>query len=90
MGFCCVSCEVLYLSIYAICHPRTPTFSLRAPHAFGSVVQWVTGCACSNVDLLPAALVLLTLPGCVVKQVVNVYQLRGAMVKLVALERNAT
>lgn len=87
MGFCCVSCEVLYLTTYALCHPNTPQWTAAAPASVLQASQWAAGCAVpSAADALIVALQLLAVPGVLVKQVVNVWQLLEAMHKLARLE----
>jgi CDP-diacylglycerol--inositol 3-phosphatidyltransferase len=88
MGFCCISCEVLYLSIYAVCHPLAPKRTFLAPKPMLAVVQWTTGCVGAKyADFLPTALICVALVGCATKQVVNAHQLVGAMQRLAALEK---
>lgn len=87
MGFCCVSCEVLYLSTYALCHPGTPRWTAAAPEALHGAAEWAAGCTVpSGADAAIVALQLLALPGVLVKQVVNVWQLLEAMRKLAVLD----
>lgn len=87
MGFCCISCEVLYLAIYAMCHPLAEPITRQAPAPLQAVAHWVASCpATQTADLLPALAIAITLAGCATKQIVNVYQLAGAMQRLAALE----
>lgn len=88
MAFCCISCEVAYLAVYAMCHPLAPKITFLAPAPLLSYTRQLSQCAGSaSADFLPAALLALASLGCAVKQVVNGYQLVGAMQKLAALER---
>ena len=90
MGFCCISCEILYLAIYAVCHPLAPKPTKQAPLPLLHVVRSVTGCAGARyADLLPSILIVIALAGCVTKQVVNAHQLVAAMRRLAALEKKS-
>ncbi|KDD73918.1 hypothetical protein H632_c1731p0 [Helicosporidium sp. ATCC 50920] len=81
MGACCICCEVLYLSLYLLAWPQwraawpvalPPALAARLPPRFAP-------------DEVPAValLALAALPGTVIKQVVNVVQLRTAAQRLV-------
>lgn len=87
MGFCCVSCEVLYLACFSTCHPSAALMAAAAPDALQPFVASAAGCSAAGVDVATAALLLVSLPGFAVKQVVNVYQLWESMVKLALLEK---
>lgn len=87
MGFCCISCEVLYLAIYAVCHPLAERVTRLAPKPLLTATHWMASCpGAQQADLLPAVAMVVTMAGCVTKQIVNVYQLVGAMQRLAALE----
>lgn len=89
MGFCCVSCEVLYLCIFALCHPGMPSLTAPALPAIGSALSLITGSTdpARHADSIVAALTVFSLPGVLVKQVVNMNQLKASMDKLVKFEK---
>lgn len=87
MGYCCICCEVLYLSLYLLSWRQFQAPVLALPAALAGVQLAPLGLA------LPAALpsagliALFCLPGFAVKQLVNVVQLRTAAQQLVAYDR---
>jgi hypothetical protein len=88
MGFCCISCEVLYLCTFSMCHPMPPKWSQPAPASLQYAATVISSCRPSTAaDLLPVVLQFVALPGLVVKQIVNVYQLLEAARKLIELEQ---
>lgn len=56
-GYCCVSAELTYVTMYALLHSTT--------HSGGSFM----------VETLASRLLQLCIPGCAMKQIVNVFQL---------------
>lgn len=98
MGFCCVCCEVLWLSLYA--SGDSELGSLRSPYSFLSLPASISGLLPSslaalitpdsNVTRLPwfTIFALLALPGVIVKQACNWVQLSDSIESLAAYERN--
>lgn len=89
MGFCCVCVEALYLFVYLLAHPM---FQQWVPVAVPVVVQQALTAA--GLELLPGGKIPLlcvlcttTLPGFVIKQAINVVQLRTAAAQLVAYDQ---
>ena len=89
MGFCCVCVEALYLFVYLLAHEK---FQQWVPVAVPAVVQ--TALTTAGFKLLPGGkipllciLSTLTLPGFVIKQAINVVQLRTAAAQLVAYDQ---
>lgn len=87
MGFCCIACEVLYLSLYLLYFPQyrenagayLPLSKLLQPYMLRVVPLNADG-----TGLPIAALVaLVSLPGVLTKQLCNWVQLRNAMDRLV-------
>lgn len=69
MGFCCVSCEVLYLSLVALCHKDMPAWDVPLTGALLSALHTVTASAEHSSMPVAAGLALLCAPGFVIKQV---------------------
>lgn len=86
MGVCCVSCEVLYLACFLSSHPLAPAVMSPAPLWLLRAVAAVTGAAAPRADLLVSLVLCATLPGFLIKQVVNVHQGQAAMRRLVELD----
>ncbi|KAK9907595.1 hypothetical protein WJX75_006702 [Coccomyxa subellipsoidea] len=89
MGFCCVCCEILYLSLYLLHFPgfqRAPLVPLHLPSAVRTHLNGSAG-ALEGVPLA-AVVALLAVPGFVIKQFINCVQLRSAMQLLVATDRD--
>ncbi|CAG9461165.1 unnamed protein product [Pedinophyceae sp. YPF-701] len=91
MGYCCVSCEVLYLALYLL---QWDAFLAPGPIAAATATPVVRALfALVGVELregpLPvvALLAAAAVPGFVVKQFANVKQLQSAAGMLVAAER---
>jgi CDP-diacylglycerol--inositol 3-phosphatidyltransferase len=89
MGFCCVCVEALYLYAYLLGHDE---YQKWAPVAMPRAVQPVFSAA--GLKLLPGGkvpllwlLVAVVVPGFVIKQAINVVQLRTAAAQLVAYDR---
>jgi CDP-diacylglycerol--inositol 3-phosphatidyltransferase len=89
MGFCCVCVEALYLYAYLLGHEEYQKWvPVRMPKAVQSLA------AAGGVTLLPGGkvpvlclLCALVIPGFVIKQAINVVQLRTAAAQLVAYDQ---
>ena len=91
MGFCCVCCEVLYLALYALAWPRYRALAVGPlPAAAARLLHpWAAphvGKALAQPISLPAAIAAAAAPGAIIKQFVNVIQLRNAADTLVKLD----
>lgn len=91
MGFCCVCCEVLYLALYALAWPRYRALAVgRLPAAAVRLLHpWVAphlAKALARPISLPVAIAAAAAPGAIIKQFVNVIQLRNAADTLVKLD----
>mmetsp|Transcript_15420 Transcript_15420/g.46545 ORF Transcript_15420/g.46545 Transcript_15420/m.46545 type:complete len:245 (-) Transcript_15420:362-1096(-) len=88
MGICCISCEVLYLSLYALDWKQFrlwPMLPVRFPQ---SIVERVPESAGLDRGIsLAAVTAALSLPGFAVKQIINCFQLRSSMQALVAYDQ---
>lgn len=89
MGFCCVCVEALYLFAYLLGHEE---FQKWGPVGAPKAVQQIFSAA--GVSLLPGGkvpflwiLCALVIPGFVIKQAINVVQLRTAAAQLVAYDQ---
>ncbi|GIL52080.1 hypothetical protein Vafri_8033 [Volvox africanus] len=94
MGYCCVSCEVLYLVVYASKWPELMQFVVPLPGGAGLTIP------SQLANLLPALLRftsqsglplmslfgILALPGFLTKQICNWVQLRTAADQLIAFD----
>ncbi|BDA47806.1 CDP-diacylglycerol-inositol 3-phosphatidyltransferase [Coccomyxa sp. Obi] len=89
MGFCCVCCEVLYLSLYLLHFKSYQRWPLVPVPLLGALQPHLNGAA-AELEGVPLALViaLLAVPGFVIKQFINCVQLRSAMQLLVATDQN--
>jgi CDP-diacylglycerol--inositol 3-phosphatidyltransferase len=96
MGFCCVCCEVLWLSLFALGSPelrslRSP-LSIHLPSSVAGVLpdSLVEVLSSSSLGGLPWFMVLsaLAMPGVLVKQVCNWVQLSDSVESLAAYECN--
>lgn len=92
MGFCCVSAEVILLCMFAVCN-EVPLAAL------GAAPAWATGAsslmtgqcnAAMQPDVAAVAVLILCLPGCIVKQCINVYQLTTAAQQVARLDEAKT
>ncbi|GMH35423.1 hypothetical protein BSKO_03291 [Bryopsis sp. KO-2023] len=85
MGFCCVSCEVLYLALYLLHwpQPRWLTIKVNFLQYLNVNLPGVDGG--ENISLI-WAVVALSLPGVGAKQIINVCQLWNALSGLVHQE----
>lgn len=84
MGFCCVSCEVLYLMCFLCSQPRYQSLGLLPvplPHQLARLLPGI-----QKQGQIPAVtmLALTALPGVLTKQFVNCVQLKNAMASLIA------
>lgn len=68
MGFCCVSCEVLFLSLVALFHKDMPSWDLPLS---GATLAWIQAATWTKEAAVPVAagLALACVPGFVIKQV---------------------
>jgi CDP-diacylglycerol--inositol 3-phosphatidyltransferase len=88
MGVCCISCEVLYLSLYALDWKQFrewPVLPIALPER---LLRDLPDAAGLEKGLpLAAVTAALSLPGFLVKQIINCFQLRSSMQALVAYDR---
>ncbi|KAK9819002.1 hypothetical protein WJX74_001461 [Apatococcus lobatus] len=82
MGVCCISCEILYLSVYLLrwdAYWQWPCFHLPLPASLLNL----SGLKSS--DPIPLALITAaaSIPWFTLKQIINVVQLKAAMLQLV-------
>jgi CDP-diacylglycerol--inositol 3-phosphatidyltransferase len=89
MAFCCISCETMYLSIFNLCHSAALRVSGQAPASLVRALAWVLGELGPDPDILSALILLASIPGFILKQFVNFYQLTTAADKLVRWESKA-
>jgi phosphatidylglycerophosphate synthase len=89
MGFCCVSCEVLYLSCFLLSHRQPTIVTSEASPNLLRAVRFVTGSSVNQGDMAVCYVIFAMLPGWLVKQIVNVHQAKASMDRLVALESKA-
>lgn len=97
MGLCCISCEVLYLSLYALDWrqfrewPLVPVYLPRQLYQTEAAQQLLSqsGDLAGMKKGIPLAAVaaLLSLPGFVVKQIINCFQIKSSMQALVAYDQ---
>lgn len=80
MGTCCVSCELLYLSLYAMRWPLFSKWSLAAAwvHNFGAASS---GFANEEISIF-LLIAVIAIPGFVIKNIINVIQLYQSMIGL--------
>jgi CDP-diacylglycerol--inositol 3-phosphatidyltransferase len=87
MGFCCICCEVLYLSMYLLSWQQYKQWALLPlPAQLVQHLEHIPGAeALSSTGGVPliAVLALLALPGTMIKQVCNWVQLSNAAQGLV-------
>jgi CDP-diacylglycerol--inositol 3-phosphatidyltransferase len=89
MGVCCISCEVLYLSLYALDWKQFrewPVLPVALPERLLRDLPDTAGLEKG----LPLAAVTaaLSLPGFLVKQIINCFQLRSSMQALVQYDKD--
>lgn len=89
MGVCCISCEVLYLSLYALDWKQFrewPVLPVALPERLLRDLPDTAGLEKG----LPLAAVtaMLSLPGFLVKQIINCFQLRSSMQALVQYDKD--
>lgn len=86
MGYCCVSCEVLYLMVYLLrfdAYRAWPAVDLGlGPTALDALPQALQGLIPQGRAPLALLVALPCLPGFVIKQITNCFQLRVAMTSL--------
>lgn len=90
MGFCCISCEVLYLSLYILHWPQYRAWALvPLPAPLRPLLNGHLSSSSGSSGGLPlvALIAVLVVPGVLVKQLVNVVQLRTAAVQLAELDQ---
>ena len=93
MGFCCICVEVLYLLLYLLAFPQFHALApLSFPRLVVSFMEQSLGVGFLPGGKVPLVCVLcvLALPGFVIKQAINVVQLRTAAEQLVAYDISAT
>jgi len=84
MGICCISCEVLYLSLYLMHWLGFPQIDLSytSISILGTSLPVVSSLKAREVPYI-CWVAVLAFPGFLMKQVINVFQLRNAMIGLV-------
>lgn len=97
MGLCCISCEVLYLSLYALDWRQFrewPLVPLYLPQQLlqMDLTQQLLSRAPDSAGAqkgipLAAIAAMLSLPGFIVKQIINCFQLKSSMQALVAYDQ---
>lgn len=88
MGFCCVSAEVILLCMFAVCNTQ-PLLVLGVGPAWAVDASTIITGRCNSEmhpDIAAVSLLFICLPGCVVKQCINVYQLATAAQQIVELD----
>lgn len=84
MGYCCISCEALYLCLYTISWPSMRVGpELQVHWALVGVGPFPLQVLGVPLDRYSLAVMLICLPGVVIKQLTNWYQLKNAMRQLV-------
>ncbi|KAL4451458.1 hypothetical protein ABPG75_007120 [Micractinium tetrahymenae] len=86
MGFCCICCEVLYLALYCLTWPQFQGGALALPAALAGL-PLPSGLTLPAALPVAAVIALAAVPGFLVKQAVNVVQLRTAAAQLVAYDQ---
>jgi hypothetical protein len=88
MAFCCVSAEVTLLCMFAICNTLPLSLLGAAPDWVAGLSALITGPCNSGMqpDVATVGTLFLCLPGCIVKQCVNVYQLATAATRIAELD----
>ncbi|KAL3157167.1 hypothetical protein ABBQ38_001407 [Trebouxia sp. C0009 RCD-2024] len=84
MGFCCVSCEVLYLMSFLCSQPDYQRWVLLPISLPTPIAAVLPGAQKAGQMPLVAFIGLMALPGVLTKQFVNCVQLKNAMASLVA------
>ncbi|GAB4822852.1 hypothetical protein N2152v2_009898 [Parachlorella kessleri] len=85
MGFCCICCEVLYLCLYLLHWQQYRTW---VPIHLAEVAQQAAkGYLPSGGIPLVGLLAAFCVPGTLIKQFINLVQMKTAMAVLVALDR---
>jgi len=77
MGACCVSCEVLYLSLYALHWPVFEDWSITSPW-HGIFTQMESDTTPPQLSIL-MLIAQVAMPGFLIKQIINLAQLFHAM-----------
>eukprot|EP00892_Ulva_mutabilis_P007473 jgi/Ulvmu1/5098/UM021_0115.1 len=87
MAACCISAEVSFLCIFSMCHTTPLHLAGGAPQWATAASAWLTGsCTARTPDAVLASIALLSVPGCLMKQVVNAYQLAASADMIVELD----
>ena len=91
MGFCCVSAEVILLCMFAVCNTQPLEVLGVGPAWTVGASSVITGRCNSDMqpDVVAVSLLLLCLPGCIVKQCVNVYQLATAAQQIAEMDEKS-
>jgi hypothetical protein len=91
MGFCCVSAEMILLSMFAICNTKPLQLQGAAPAWAASAAAYITGPCNTGVhpDVATVVVLFVCLPGCIVKQCINVYQLATAAQQIAELDNKS-
>mmetsp|Transcript_44110 Transcript_44110/g.140423 ORF Transcript_44110/g.140423 Transcript_44110/m.140423 type:complete len:146 (+) Transcript_44110:449-886(+) len=82
MGWCCVSAEVCYLAVYLFHWEKYRRWAMLGLPALQGVLLYPPYSTSQGVPLV-VAVIALTLPGTIMKQVLNLLQLRSACNTLV-------
>ena len=87
MAACCISAEVLLLCVFTICHAESLAMMGEAPAWLTKATAWVTGeCSARTPDALLGSVALLSIPGFLMKQMVNIHQLVASVDVIVAID----
>lgn len=91
MGLCCVSAEVVLLCVYGICSKLHMGTLWESASLAASASSLVTG-QCNvgmEADAISISLLLICLPGCILKQYINVHQLVTSAQHIAQLDQKA-
>jgi len=84
-AYCCVGAEVLYLALYLLTVPKYQHWP--ALPIDGAFMVPVLGAAATGPLSLASVVALLCLPGCLTKQIVNVFQLLSSAAVIAEYDR---
>jgi hypothetical protein len=87
MAFCCVSAEVMLLCMFGMCNVLPLKVLGDAPAWAASLSSLISGsCNFGKPDVAVVGILFLCMPGAMVKQCVNMYQLATAATKIAELD----